>query len=133
MAGKGTEVGKTFKEIKNMISGVKLKDKIGVCLDTCHAWDAGYDMQNIDGVLEEFDKVIGISYLKAIHLNDSKNEMGSHKDRHAQLGEGKIGLNALIKIANSKYLKNLPFILETPDSAMHAEEIAIMKQNEEKI
>ena len=130
MAGKGTEVGKTFKEIKNMISGVKLKDKIGVCLDTCHAWDAGYDMRNIDTVLEEFNKVIGIDYLKAVHLNDSKNEMGSHKDRHAQLGEGKIGLEALTKIVNHKHLKKLPFILETPDVSMHAGEIALMRQRE---
>ena len=128
MAGKGTEIGGRFEDIKNVIDGVKLKDKVGVCLDTCHAWDAGYDMQDVDSVLEEFDNIIGLNYLKAIHLNDSKNERGSHKDRHANLGEGKIGLDALTKIINHKTLRDLPFILETPqDDAGHANEIALMR------
>ena len=116
MAGKGSEIGKNFEELKQIIDGVKLKEKIGVCLDTCHVNDAGYDIvNNLDGVLEEFDKVIGLDKLKAIHINDSKNEIGAHKDRHEKIGEGTIGIDAFERIINHPKLKNLPFFLETPN------------------
>lgn len=116
MAGKGSEVGKTFEELKCIIDRVSLKEKIGVCLDTCHIHDAGYDIKNnLDGVLNEFDKIIGLEKLKAIHLNDSLNEKGTHKDRHAKIGEGKIGSDALVNVINHPKLKNLPFFLETPN------------------
>ncbi len=116
MAGKGSEVGSKFEELKAIIDGVKLKDKMGVCLDTCHVFDGGYDIVNdLDGVLVEFDKVVGLKYLKAIHINDSLNDMGSHKDRHACIGAGKIGLEAMKRIINHKDLKALPFYLETPN------------------
>lgn len=115
MAGKGSEVGSKFEELKQIIDGVNLKDKIGVCLDTCHVSDAGYDVINdFDGVLKEFDKVIGLKYLKAIHINDSMNPIGSHKDRHQKIGEGEIGIKAFEKIINHPSVKNLPFFLETP-------------------
>ena len=115
MAAKGTEVGGTFEEIKEIIDRVNLKDKIGVCLDTCHVSDAGYDIvSNLDGVLDEFDRVIGLSYLKALHINDSKNPIGSHKDRHACIGEGYIGLDAIVNVVKNPRLKGLPMILETP-------------------
>ena len=116
MAGKGTEVGRTFEEIKRIIDGVELKNHIGVCLDTCHIFDGGYDIvNNLDGVIEEFDKIIGLEKLYAIHLNDSMNTLGSHKDRHAKIGEGNIGLEAITRIINHPKLRNLPFFLETPN------------------
>ena len=116
MAGKGTEVGRTFEELQSIMEKVQLSDKLGVCLDTCHVWDAGYDIVNdLDGVLEEFDRVIGLKRLKAIHINDSLNERGSHKDRHARIGEGKIGLPAFERIVRHPHLQGLPFILETPN------------------
>lgn len=116
MAGKGSEVGSKFEEIKEIIDEVTLKDKLGVCLDTCHVYDAGYDIvSNLEGVLEIFDKVIGLDKLYAVHLNDSMNPMGSHKDRHQKIGYGSIGLDAIIKIVQHPKLKNLPFILETPN------------------
>ena len=116
MAGKGTEVARSFEEIREIIDKVELKDHIGVCLDTCHVFDAGYDIVNdLDGVLDEFDRVIGLDRLKAIHLNDSKNICGSHKDRHEKIGEGNIGLEAIKKIINHPKLRHLPFFLETPN------------------
>ena len=116
MAGKGSEIGRSFEELKQIIDGVNLKDKIGVCLDTCHVNDAGYDIvNNLDGVLDEFDKIIGLDKLKAIHINDSKNEVGAHKDRHEKIGEGTIGIEAFERIINHPKLKNLPFFLETPN------------------
>lgn len=129
MAGKGSEVGRNFEELKSIIDGVKLNDKIGVCLDTCHVFDGGYDIVNdLDGVLEEFDRVIGIDRLKALHLNDSKNILGSHKDRHEKIGQGNIGVAAFENIVNNKYLKDLPMFLETPNELDgYAEEIALLK------
>lgn len=116
MAGKGTEIGRSFEELKAIIDKVELNDKIGVCLDTCHVNDAGYDIvNNLDGVLEEFDKIIGIGRLKAIHINDSKNPLGAHKDRHEKIGEGYIGKDAMERIINHPLLKKLPFYLETPN------------------
>ncbi|SUQ40554.1 putative endonuclease 4 [Clostridium neonatale] len=116
MSGKGTEVGRNFQEIAEIISKVKLKKHIGVCLDTCHVYDAGYDIVNdLDKVLEEFDTIIGLDKLCAIHLNDSKNPFNSHKDRHEKIGEGSIGLNAITKIINHPKLKDIPFYLETPN------------------
>lgn len=116
MAGKGTEVGRSFEEIAEIINRVELKDHMGVCLDTCHVYDAGYDIVNdLDGVLEEFDRVIGLDRLRAIHLNDSKNPFGSHKDRHEKIGEGNIGLEAITRIINHPKLRHLPFFLETPN------------------
>lgn len=116
MAGKGTEIGRSFEELRAIIDGVEIKSKIGVCLDTCHVYDAGYDIvNNLDGVLEEFDKIVGIDRLKAIHLNDSKNPFKSHKDRHEKIGEGSIGLKAFESIINHPQLKHLPFYLETPN------------------
>lgn len=116
MAGKGSEVGSKFEELQAIIEQVQLKDKIGVCLDTCHVYDAGYDIVgDLDGVLEEFDRVIGLDKLKAIHLNDSKNPFESHKDRHEKIGEGAIGAEAIKRILNHEKLKDLPFFLETPN------------------
>lgn len=116
MAGKGSEIGRSFEELKQIIDGVKLKDKIGVCLDTCHVNDAGYDIiNNLDGVLEEFDKIIGLEKLKAVHINDSKNPIGAHKDRHEKIGDGTIGIDAIERIINHEKLKELPFFLETPN------------------
>jgi deoxyribonuclease-4 len=131
MAGKGSEVGKSFNEIKEIIDKVNLSEKLGVCLDTCHVWDAGYDIvNNLDGVLEEFDNTIGLNRLKAIHINDSLNPLSAHKDRHAKIGQGFIGADALINIINNPYLKNLPFILETPnDIDGYANEINFLRQN----
>jgi deoxyribonuclease-4 len=130
MAGKGSEVGRTFEELRAIIDRVELGDKLGVCLDTCHVFDGGYDIiDDLDGVLEQFDKVIGLKRLKAIHLNDSKNPMGSHKDRHEVLGAGYIGLEALTRVVNHKALKNLPFYLETPNELPgYAKEIALMRE-----
>ena len=128
MAGKGTEIGRSFEELKMIIDKVYLKDKLGVCLDTCHINDAGYDVSNMDKVLEEFDKVIGLDYLKAIHLNDSMNEKGSHKDRHQKIGEGTIGIKNIEKIINNSILKRIPFYLETPnDLDGYAKEIKLLR------
>ena len=130
MAGKGSEIGRSFEEIKAIIDGVKLKDKLGVCLDTCHVYDAGYDIVNdLDGVIEEFDRIIGLHRLKAIHINDSKNPFESHKDRHEQIGKGSIGIEAFERIVNHPKLKNLPFYLETPqeDIKGYGEEIEILR------
>ncbi len=130
MAGKGSEVGGKFEEIREIIDQVEKKEKLGVCLDTCHVWDAGYDIVNhLDEVLEEFDRVIGLSYLKAIHLNDSMNGLGSHKDRHAKIGEGEIGLEALTAVIRHPALQGIPFILETPnDDTGWTEEIALLRE-----
>lgn len=129
MAGKGSEIGSRFEELRAIIDGVRLDGKIGVCLDTCHVFDAGYDIvENLDGVLEEFDKTIGIGRLKAIHLNDSMNYLGCHKDRHQKIGQGAIGIKAFEKIINNAYLKDLPFFLETPnDIDGYAQEISLLK------
>lgn len=134
MAGKGSEVGRTFQEIRAIIDKVHLKDKLGVCLDTCHVWDGGYDIvDHLDEVLEEFDTVIGLDKLKAIHLNDSQNDLGSHKDRHAKIGEGKIGLEALVKVITHPKLDNIPFILETPnDDAGWTQEIRLLRERYEE-
>ena len=114
MAGKGTEVGINFNEIATIINGVENKDNIGVCLDTCHIHDAGYDVSNFDDVIDEFDKIIGLDKLLCIHINDSKNVMGSHKDRHENIGYGHIGFDNLINIIYNEKIKDIPFILETP-------------------
>jgi apurinic endonuclease (APN1) len=114
MAGKGTEVGKNFEELESIISRIKQKENIGVCLDTCHINDAGYDLNYFDKVLDSFDKIIGLDKLKCIHVNDSKNIMGSHKDRHENIGYGHIGFDNLINIIYNKRLDNIPKILETP-------------------
>lgn len=130
MSGKGTEIGGTFEQLAAIIAQVDLRDHLGVCLDTCHVWDAGYDIVgNLDGVLEEFDRVIGLDRLRAVHLNDSLNACGSHKDRHARIGEGQIGFEALAAVTNHPRLRDLPFYLETPnpDLSGYAEEIAILR------
>lgn len=129
MAGKGSEIGRSFEELKSIIDGVSLKDKIGVCLDTCHVFDGGYDIvDDLDGVLEAFDRVIGIGRLKALHLNDSKNTLGSHKDRHEKIGQGNIGIAAFENIVNHPYLKDLPMFLETPNELDgYAAEIKLLK------
>lgn len=114
MAGKGNEVGKTFDELKTIIDNIKYKDKIGVCLDTCHLNDAGYDIESFDKILEEFDNKIGIKYIGCIHINDSKNTLGSHKDRHENIGLGTIGFDNLISVIYNKKLESVPKILETP-------------------
>lgn len=134
MAGKGSEVGGRFEEIRAIMDLVEKKEKLGVCLDTCHVWDAGYDIVNhLDEVLEEFDRIIGISNLKAIHLNDSMNGLGSHKDRHAKIGQGEIGLEALSAVTRHPALKGIPFILETPnDDAGWAEEISLLREKYEE-
>ncbi len=130
MAGKGSEIGRNFEEIKRIMDGVKLKEKIGVCLDTCHVNDAGYDIKNnIDKVLDNFDEIIGLSNLKAIHLNDSMNEIGSHKDRHQKIGEGTIGIDSIMKIVKNDRIKELPFILETPNELEgYKKEIELIKK-----
>ena len=130
MAGKGSEVGRSFEELRAIMDRVTLNDKLGICLDTCHVWDSGYDIAtNLDSVLEEFDRIIGIDRLKAIHLNDSLNPLGSHKDRHARIGEGCIGLEALSAVTRHPKLRELPFILETPnDNDGYAEEIALLRK-----
>ena len=129
MAGKGTEVGGDFTQLRQIIDRVQQQTPIGVCLDTCHVWDAGYDIEgDLDGVLTEFDKVVGLHRLKAIHLNNSLNERGARKDRHARLTEGKISLEAIFRIINHPALEGLPFILETPnDDAGYAEEIRMLQ------
>lgn len=129
MAGKGSEIGRSFTEIRRIIDGVSLNSHLGVCLDTCHVYDAGYDIvSNLDSVLDEFDKVIGIDRLKAIHINDSKNPFESHKDRHEKIGEGYIGTDAFERIINHPKLRNLPFYLETPNELSgYAKEIELLK------
>lgn len=131
MAGKGSEVGRTFEELREIIDRTELNEKLGVCLDTCHVWDGGYDIvNNLDGVLERFDRVIGLDRLKAIHMNDSMNPLGAHKDRHAKIGEGHIGAEALIRVINHPKLRGLPVILETPnDIDGYAREIAFLRSN----
>ena len=130
MAGKGTELGTNFNQIKTIIDGVKDKSKIGVCLDTCHLNDAGYDMSKFDSVLDEFDKTVGLSYVHCIHINDSKNPLGAHKDRHENIGYGTLGFNNIIDIIYNKRLENIPKILETPwigDYAPYKEEIEMIR------
>ena len=129
MAGKGSEVGRTFEELRKILDGVALSEKMGICLDTCHIYDGGYDIvNNLDGVLEEFDRVIGIEKLKAVHLNDSMNPIGSHKDRHQKIGQGSIGTEAMERIINHHSLRNLPFYLETPNELDgYAEEIHLLR------
>ena len=130
MSGKGSEVGRTFEELKAIIDKVGLNSQLGVCLDTCHVWDAGYDIaDHLDEVISEFDRIIGLDRLKAIHLNDSLNPLGAHKDRHARLGEGHIGLTSLKRLINHPALAHLPFYLETPnDLAGYAKEIDMMRE-----
>ena len=131
MAGKGSEIGRSFEELREILDRVTLSDHMGVCLDTCHVWDGGYDIVNhLDEVLTKFDRVIGLSRLKAIHLNDSLNPLGAHKDRHARIGEGYIGKEALIRIINHPALRKLPFYLETPNELDgYAAEIALLREN----
>lgn len=129
MAGKGSEIGRNFEELKQIIDKVEINEKLGICLDTCHIFDAGYDIVNdLDAVIQEFDSVIGLDRLKAIHLNDSLNMLGSHKDRHAKIGEGNIGLEALSKVIHHPALKDLPFNLETPNELDgYAKEIELLR------
>ena len=133
MSGKVSEVGRNFQELRQIIDQVELKEKLGVCLDTCHVWDGGYDIVNdLDGVLTEFDQIIGLDRLKAIHLNDSMNGLGSHKDRHAKIGEGEIGLEALVRVINHPATRGIPFILETPnDDEGWRREISLLREKYE--
>ena len=133
MAGKGSEVGGRFEELREIIDRTQLSDRLGVCLDTCHVSDAGYDVAgDLDGVLTEFDRVIGLDRLKAIHLNDSKNPLGARKDRHAKIGEGFIGKDALVRVINHPALRELPILLETPNELPgYAAEIALLKERYE--
>ena len=130
MAGKGSEVGSHFQELRAIMDLVEKRDKLGICLDTCHVWDGGYDIVNdLDGVITEFDRIIGLDHLKAIHLNDSLNPLGSHKDRHARIGEGQIGLDALVRVIRHPALEGKPFILETPnDDEGWTREIALLRE-----
>ena len=131
MSGKGSEVGGSFGELRAIIDRTRLRDKLGVCLDTCHVWDAGYDIvRDLDGVLRAFDGEIGLDRLRAVHLNDSKNPLGSRKDRHEKLGRGFIGLDALVRVVNHPLLRDLPFYLETPHDALDgwAAEIALLRK-----
>ena len=130
MAGKGSEVGSHFQELRAIMDLVEKRDKLGICLDTCHVLDGGYDIVNdLDGVLTEFDRIIGLDHLKAIHLNDSLNPLGSHKDRHARIGEGQIGLDALVRVIRHPALEGKPFILETPnDDEGWTREIALLRE-----
>ena len=130
MAGKGSEIGSQFQEIRQIMDGVKLQEKLGVCLDTCHVSDSGYDIvKDLEGVLEEFDDVIGLERLKAIHLNDSMNPLASHKDRHQKIGQGTLGIETFEKIINHPKLRDLPFFLETPNELEgYAKEIAMLKE-----
>ena len=130
MAGKGSEVGSHFQELRAIMDLVEKRDKLGICLDTCHVWDGGYDIVNdLDGVLTEFDRIIGLDHLKAIHLNDSLNPLGRHKDRHARIGEGQIGLDALVRVIRHPALEGKPFILETPnDDEGWTREIALLRE-----
>ena len=129
MSGKGSEVGRNFEELRAIIDATELGDRLGVCLDTCHVWDGGYDIvDDLDGVLARFDDILGLGRLKAIHLNDSMNARDAHKDRHACLGKGKIGLDALTRVVNHPKLRDLPFYLETPnDLDGYRAEIALLK------
>lgn len=130
MAGKGTEIGRTFEELKQLIDGVNKKEQIGVCLDTCHVNDAGYDVTDVDALINEFDKVIGLEYLKVVHVNDSKNPRGAGKDRHENIGFGTIGFDALLKVINHPKLKDVPKILESPyveDNPPYKHEITMIK------
>lgn len=129
MAGKGSEIGRSFEELREILERVELCDKMGVCLDTCHVYDAGYDIVNdLDGVLARFDDIIGLERLKAVHMNDSKNPFESHKDRHEKIGEGSIGVEAMKRIINHPALRNLPFYLETPNELEgYEKEIALLK------
>ena len=133
MSGKGSEVGATFEELREILDRVEKKDKLGICLDTCHVWDGGYDIAgNLDGVLNEFDRIIGLSRLKAVHLNDSMNGLGSHKDRHARIGEGRFGLEALVNVICHPALNGIPFILETPnDDEGWKREITLLRERYE--
>ena len=130
MAGKGSEVGSHFQELRAIMDLVEKRDKLGICLDTCHVCDGGYDIVNdLDGVITEFDRIIGLDHLKAIHLNDSLNPLGSHKDRHARIGEGQIGLDALVRVIRHPALEGKPFILETPnDDEGWTREIALLRE-----
>lgn len=130
MSGKGSEVGREFEELREILDRVDLRDQMGVCLDTCHVWDGGYDIANgLDEVLNRFDRIIGLNKLKAIHLNDSKNPLGAHKDRHARIGEGFIGTEALKRVVTHPALRELPFYLETPNELPgYAREIALMRE-----
>jgi len=130
MSGKGSEVGREFEELREILDRVEQKDHMGICLDTCHVWDAGYDIAgDLDGVLNRFDRIIGLDKLKAIHLNDSQNPLEAHKDRHAKIGEGYIGFDALKRITVHPALRDLPFYLETPnDLSGYAKEIAMMRE-----
>ena len=130
MSGKGSEVGSHFQELRTIMDLVEKRDKLGICLDTCHVWDGGYDIVNdLDGVLTEFDRIIGLDHLKAIHLNDSLNPLGSHKDRHARIGEGQMGLDALVRVIRHPALEGKPFILETPnDDEGWTREIALLRE-----
>ena len=130
MAGKGSEVGRSFEELRAIIDRVDLSEKMGVCLDTCHVWDGGYDIVgHLDEVLEEFDRVIGLERLRAVHFNDSMNPCGAHKDRHAKIGEGYIGLDGMRRVATHPLLAGRSFILETPnDDAGYAREIALVRE-----
>lgn len=130
MSGKGSEVGSQFEELRKIMDMARFGEKLGVCLDTCHVYDAGYDIVgDLDGVLEAFDRIIGLDRLKAIHLNDTKNPFNSHKDRHEKIGEGHLGIDAISRIINHPKLKHLPFYLETPNEVPgYAEEIALLKQ-----
>ena len=131
MAGKGSEIGCRFEQLRRIIDSVREPEKLGICLDTCHVYDAGYDiLGNLDGVLEQFDRIIGLNRLKAVHLNDSMNPFSSHKDRHQKIGLGSLGREGIVRIINHPALKNLPFILETPNELDgYASEIAFLKQN----
>ena len=129
MAGKGSEVGSRFEELREILARVELSEKMGVCLDTCHVWDAGYDIAgDLDGVLTELDRIVGLSRLKSVHLNDSMNPLGARKDRHARIGEGHIGLDALVRVVNHPALRELPFCLETPnDLEGYKREIGLLR------
>ena len=131
MAGKGSEVGSRFEELRAIIDRVELSDKLGVCMDTCHVSDAGYDIVNdLDGVLTQFDKIVGLERIKAVHINDSKNPLGAHKDRHEKIGDGSLGTAAILRVMTHPALRHLPFNLETPnDLAGYAAEIALLKEN----
>ena len=131
MAGKGSEVGRSFEDLAAIIARIELAEKVGVCLDTCHVWDAGYDIVgDLDGVLEQFDRIVGLKRLRAVHLNDSRNPRGSRKDRHAPIGEGTIGLEALAAVTRHPALRDLPFYLETPHDTLagYAAEIALLRK-----
>ena len=131
MAGKGTEIGSKFEELRRIIDGVRLKSRIGVCLDTCHLNDASYDVSKFDEILDEIDEKIGLNYVKCVHINDSKNELGAHKDRHENIGYGTIGFDNLINVIYNKRLDNIPLILETPwinDVPFYKEEIEMIKK-----